>query len=134
MAEQSPMQLLGITQEQMDDIRLAGYCYIKQGVYDIAITFFEALISLNPLSLYDLQTLGALYLQTKEYNKAIQHLDKALTIEPRHYLTKLNKAKTLFLLGEKEKGKIIAAELKNATDRKVAEEASALLLAHPEKK
>lgn len=134
MAEKLPMQILGIRQDQMDDLRLAGYCYIKQGVYDIAITFFEGLVTLNPLSLYDLQTLGALYLQTAQYDKALQFLDKALTIEPRHNYTRLNKAKTLFLSGQSDKAKTLCMELKRVNDSVISKQASALLLAHPEKK
>ena len=63
---------LGWTEDHLDEIRNAGYSYIRQGKYDIALPFFEALVILNPDSAYDAQALGALYLQTNQPEQAIQ--------------------------------------------------------------
>lgn len=128
MAETNWSDILNFSEAQLEDIRFAGYCYIKQGVYDLATTFFEALVVLNPLSLYDLQTLGALHLQKGNYTDALLYLDKALTINPKSYPTKLNRTKALFLSGEKEQALAQAEELKNCPDKNVAMQASSLIL------
>jgi tetratricopeptide (TPR) repeat protein len=124
------LNFLGWNEEQIEDVRLAGYCYLKQGLYDVATIYYKALVTLNPLSLYDLQTLGALLLQQGIYDEALTYLNKALTIEPKHLVTKLNKLKTLFMMGDKEKALPLAAALKNCEDATIAKDAHALLLAH----
>src|SRR5271166_3823835 len=107
---------LGWTAEQLDDLRNTGYAYIRQGKYEIALRFFEALAILEPESAYDLQTLGALYLQTNRPADAVKYLEKALRLETDHAPTLLNLTKGLFMLGRKEEGLKLANILKNETD------------------
>jgi tetratricopeptide (TPR) repeat protein len=122
---------LGWTDEHIEDLRYTGYSYIRQGKYDIALAFFEALNILDPNSAYDAQTLGALYLQIKEYHKALKCFDRALKLEETdHGPTLLNLAKTFFAMGKKEEGLKLAQILKNDSNSLIANVAKALILAY----
>ena len=98
------LEKLGWTEEQLEDLRATGYAYIRQGKYDIALSFFEALVIFDPESSYDAQTLGALYLQLGNPSKALKFIDKALKLEGDHSPTLLNLSKALFMLGKREEG------------------------------
>ena len=115
---------------ELDDLRFVGYSYLKQGKYDIALTFFEGLVVLNPDSAYDLQTLGALHLQLDNNLMALNFIERALKIDPLHLPTKLNRAKTLFALGYKRQAEKEATILSKEEDPAIADGASALLLAY----
>lgn len=121
---------LGWNEEQIEDLRYTGYSYIRQGKYDIALTFFEALTVLNPENAYDHQTLGALYIELGMPNKALKPLDKALQIEGDHAPTLLNLMKAFFMLGKVEEGLRLANILKNERIPAVSNMAKALLLAY----
>lgn len=118
--------------EQIEDIRMTGYAYIRQGKYDIAVSFFEALNILDPESAYDAQTLGALYLQLGNPAKSLKHFDKALKLETDHAPTLLNLTKALLLLGKKDEGLKLAEILKNEKDPTISNFARALILAYSE--
>lgn len=122
-------KILGWNDEQLDDLRNAAYSYIRQGKYDIALSFFEALNVLDPDSAYDAQTLGALYLQINQPEKALKYFDKALKLDADHTSTLLNLAKALFMLKKKEEGLKLASILKNEPDPKISNTAKALILA-----
>jgi len=121
---------LGWNEDQCEDIRFAGYAYIRQGKYDIALPFFEALVVLDPDSAYDAQTLGALYLQLNNPVKALKAFDKALKMEGEHSPTLLNVTKALLMLGRKEEALKLANILKNERDAAVSNVAKALILAY----
>ncbi len=123
-------QQLGWTAEHLDDLRLTGYAYLRQGKYDIAIPFFEALAVLDPESAYDAQTLGALYMQLGNGPKALKWLDRALKMETNHGPTLLNLCKTFFMMGKKEEGLKLAHILKNEPDPAIFNVAAALILAY----
>jgi tetratricopeptide (TPR) repeat protein len=125
------MDKLGWTEEQIEDLRYTGFSYIRQGKYDIALAFFEALEVLNPEDAYDAQTLGALYLQLNETNKALKCFDRALKLETTdHSATLLNLAKTFFSMGKMEEGLKLAQILKNEQNPAIANVAKALILAY----
>lgn len=125
------MQKLSWTEEHIEDLRYTGYSYIRQGKYDIALAFFEALEVLTPDSVYDAQTLGALYLQLNQPNKAMKCFDRALKLETGdHGATLLNLAKTFFSMGKKEEGLKLAQILKNEQNQTIANTAKALILAY----
>jgi tetratricopeptide (TPR) repeat protein len=124
------LSVLGWTDEELEDLRFVGFSYIKQGKYDIAITFFEALVLLCPDSLYDLQTLGGLYLQIDNNLMALNYLEKALKIDPSHLPSLLNRTKTLFALGYKKQALAQARMLERAPQESIANQAQALLMAH----
>jgi len=120
---------LGWSIEQVEDLRYTGYAYLRQGKYDIALAFFETLNLIDDSS-YDAQTIGAIYLEMGEPEKALKFLDKALQLEADHAPTLLNMCKALFMLGRKEEGLKLAAILKNEPEPLIANVAKALILAH----
>jgi len=130
MSEIPWIDLLGWSQDEVSDLRFVAYSYIKQGHYKIALKFFEALVVLCPESSYDLQTLGALYLEMGDNLTALNYFDQALRFEPESPPTLINRAKALLLLGYNRQGLAQAALLKNHPDAKIAGQAEALLLAY----
>lgn len=122
---------LNWNEENLEDLRYTGFSYVRQGKYDIALAFFEALEILDPTSAYDAQTLGAIYLQLHQYAKALKQLERALKHEKEDKAPiLLNLAKTLFAMKKKEEGLKVASMLKNDKNSQVASVAKALLLAY----
>lgn len=130
MKSEEWLEILGWGRDELDDLRFVGYSYIRQGHYETAITFFEALVILAPQSAYDLQTLGALYLQKGNNLAALNYIERSLKIEPKHIPSLLNRTKALFSLGYKRQAVMQALELQKNPDRRVSEQASALLMVH----
>src|SRR6185436_16927622 len=124
------LEVLGWGDGEVNDLRFVAYSYIKQGVYDVALTFFDALAVLEEPTVYDLQTLGALHLQMGNGLKALEFLDRALKADPTHLPTQLNRAKALFMLGYKRQGLVQAMQLEKAAEPEVASQAAALVLAY----
>ena len=124
------IELLGWSDEEINDIRFVGYSYIKEGHYATAKKFFEALVILCPTSSYDVQTLGALNLELGDNLNALNWFDRALKLDPEHAPTLLNRAKSLLLLGYHRQGLAQAIELKNHVDKKIAGQAEALILSY----
>ena len=124
------LEVLGWEKGEIEDLRFVAYSYIKQGIYDVALTFFDALAVLSPLSAYDLQTLGALHLQMGNGLKALDFLDQALKADPLHLETKLNRAKALFMVGYKRQGLIQAMEIEKSDNSELAAAATALILSY----
>lgn len=130
MSDVNWMEVLDWGTDELEDLRFVGYSYLKQGKYEIAITFFEGLVVLDPGNAYDLQTLGALHLQLGNNLKALNFIERALKLEPDHLPTKLNRCKALFSLGYKRQAVREADVLKTADDTQIASQAEALLLAY----
>ena len=124
------LEKLHWTEEQVEDLRMAGFSYIRQGKYDIALPFFEALVVLAPDSAYDAQTLGALYLQIGEPEKAIKNLEYALKLEADHSPTLLNFTKALFMLGRTHEAIKLSHILSREPDPYISNVAKALILAY----
>ncbi len=130
--------LLALTAEQVDDLRLVGYHYIRQGKYEIARSFFEALIILQsqkPLaeqSPYDYQVLGGLYLQLSDTERAMRYLDRALSIDATHIPTQLNRVKCLFILQRLDEAMSAADSLRECSILEICNAAEALQMAHRE--
>ena len=124
-------EVLGWGDEELGDLRYVAYSYLKQGIYDIALTFFHAIEVLSPHTAYDLQTIGAIHLQQGSSLKALDYFDRALKLDPQHLPTQLNRAKALFMLGYKQQGLMQAASLeKQQEDKPIAEQAQALVLSY----
>lgn len=117
------------TEDNLEEMRLAGYAYLRQGKYDIAISFFEALTVLDPDCAYDAQTAGALYVQLNQPLKALKCFDRALKLEADHGPTLLNLTKALLMLGKKEEALRLAKILSKESNPKIANTAKALILA-----
>lgn len=130
MSDVNWLEILGWNQEEISDLRYVAYSYIKQGIYDVALTFFDAITVLSPPTFYDMQTIGALYLQIGNGLKALEFIDRALKLEPAHLPTQLNRSKALFMMGYKRQGLMQALELEKSADKEIAAQASALILAY----
>ncbi len=124
------LNVLGWSDQELEDLRFVGYSYIRQGKYDIALTFFEALAVLSPQNAYDLQTLGALYLQKNNNLMALNYIERALKLDPHHLPTLLNRTKALFALGYRNQAIAQARKLSTADDQHTAEQAQALIQAY----
>lgn len=121
---------LGWTEDHIDEMRILAFAYLRQGKYDIALPFFEALVALNRDSFYDLQTLGALYVQLNQPEQAIRYLNKALVSNEEHGTTMLNLMKAYFMSSKIEEGLRLAKLLKTDKDPFIAGSAEAFLLAY----
>ncbi len=130
MSTSNWLEILGWGSEEVGDLRYVAYSYIKQGVYDVALTFLDAITVLSPPIAYDLQTIGALHLQLGNGLKALDFLDRALKLDPSHLATQLNRAKAFFMLGYKRQGLAQALELEKCPDAEIATQAAALILAY----
>ena len=124
------METLGWSEEHIDDLRNAGYSYIRQGKYDIAISFLQALTILDGLEAYDWQTLGGLYLEIGQHERAIKTLETALTLARDHGPTRLNLAKTYLAVGRIGEAIKLAKSLQRDKNKTVASVARALVLAY----
>ena len=131
MKQTNWLEVLEWKPEDLEDLRFVGYSYIRQGHYDMALTFFEALVVLSNENLYDLQTLGALYLQTGNNLMALNFLEKAVKINNTHAPTLLNRSKALLALGYKTQGLMQAKSLQAHPEAHIASQAAALALAYP---
>ncbi|MCB1149710.1 MAG: type III secretion chaperone [Chlamydiia bacterium] len=123
------LEKLGWTDEQLEELRFTGFAYIRQGKYDIALDIFEALIVLDPSSLYDLQTLGAIYLQLDRPEDAINSLQESFKHEGDHTPTLINLCKALFMVDRIDEGLKLAEILQRDKDPSISNTAKALLLA-----
>jgi tetratricopeptide (TPR) repeat protein len=124
------LHTLNWSDDQLEDLRYVGYAYIRQGKYDIALTFFEALNVLDQNNAYDAQTMGAIYLEIGEPVKAMKYFEKALKIDADHAPTLLNMCKAFFMMGRREEALKLANILKNETSAYVSNTAKALILAY----
>ncbi|WP_201456809.1 type III secretion chaperone [Chlamydia sp. 17-3921] len=125
--------ILGWGDQELEELRISGYSFLRQGHYNKAILFFEALVILDPLSIYDHQTLGGLYLQIGENAKALVVLDQALRMQGDHLATLLNKTKALFCLKRIDEAAAIALYLTSCPDATIADDAEALLMSYTRK-
>jgi predicted Zn-dependent protease len=116
--------------EQLQDLRFAGYSYIRQGKYKVALPFYKALTVLDPKNAYDTQTLGAIYLETGDAKTALEVLDQSLELSPEHIPSILNRAKALLMLGQIKRGLKIAYTLQKFPDEFISNTAVALVLAY----
>lgn len=123
-------EIMGWSEAHMREARSIGYLYYKQGAFDIAAKCFEALITINPHALYELQTLGAIYVEINRPKEALEMLDRALEIQPGHDPTLFHRCKALLLLGDKTGALEIAHLLENSSDVLIAQSARSLLAAH----
>lgn len=130
MSQVDWLSLLGWNKDELEDLRFVGYSYVKQGKYDVAITFFEALTILSSESVYDLQTLGALYLQKGNNLMALNSIEKAIKLDPAHLPTLLNRTKALFALGYKRQALNQARALEKCAEAQISSQAQALILAY----
>lgn len=121
---------LGWTEEQIEDMRNIAFSYIRQGKYEIALPFFDALAILDKEDVYNVQLLGAIYVQINQPKLAIKYLNQALQLQGDHGPTLLNLMKAFFMSHMIEDGLRLARVLKNDTDVFISSSAKALLLCY----
>ena len=102
-----------IPKDTCNDIRFIATSYIKQGAYNLAIDLFSGLTELEDHA-YDLQTLGALYLEVGNYESALEYLNKALAKDPEHTASIMNKIEVLSYSNKKTEA---LSEAKNFLER-----------------
>jgi len=124
------LEYLGWNIYQLSELRSVAYTYVKQGKYDIALKFFEALSLLSNQDAYDLQMLGAIHLQMGHNLDALNFIDQSLKKAPNHLPTLLNRTKTLFALGYKKQAIAQAKSLLLTGDKDIVQRADALLLSY----
>lgn len=131
MAKKNWLDIVEWDESTLEDLRFVGYTYIKQGHYSIALKFFENLVKVprNP-DVYDVQTLGALYLELNNNVSALHFLEKALGLDPSHEPTLINRAKALFVLGYRRQGLSQLEPLKASKDEKVRNQALAMSMGY----
>lgn len=120
------LDILGWNDTQINDLRFVGFSYIKQGKYEIARTLFEGLAVVTDNNPYDVRTLGALHLQLGQNLVALNYLERALTLDPNHASTKLNRIKALFALGYRTQASEQLSEILSHQDPLIASQAQAL--------
>ncbi|MCH9626168.1 MAG: hypothetical protein S4CHLAM123_13610 [Chlamydiales bacterium] len=120
-------EILGWTDEQLDELRFAGFSFVREGHYQKALLFFKALVLLDPESAYDIQTLGAIYLEIGEPEKALLALTKAIQLDPIDEPSRLNKAKALIATHQKTEALELIHQLQRSTNQTIADDASALI-------
>lgn len=130
MAKVNWREILGWTDEQLEELRFSGFSFLREGHYKKALLFFEALVILDPKSTYDAQTLGALYLQLGEGKKAADILTHAVELDPTHEPTLLNQTKALLMLHQRDAALEIAKKLEKSEDTTIAGDAAALITAY----
>ncbi len=130
MSQVNWREILGWTNEQLEELRFSGFSFLREGHYNKALIFFEALVILDPRNPYDAQTLGGLYLQIGDGDKALLALNKALDLEPTHEPSLLNKAKALLLTHQRAAALDLAHKLERSPDPSIAGDASALIFAY----
>ncbi|KAM9977960.1 hypothetical protein ACTFIY_004555 [Dictyostelium cf. discoideum] len=106
---------LDCSEDQMEEMRHIGYSYIRQGKYK---------------GVYDLQTLGALYVELDQPQLAIQSLNRALQLDGEHGPTLLNLMKAFFMCHRTEDGLRLARILQHDQDSFIASSAKALALCY----
>lgn len=124
------LQQLGWTEDHLEEMRIVGFSYLRQGKYEIALPFFEALVALDRDNVYDLQTLGALYVQVNQPQKAVRYLNKALLHDEDHGPTLLNLMKAYFMMNKRSDGLRLAEVLKNDDNPVIAGVAEAFILSY----
>jgi tetratricopeptide (TPR) repeat protein len=88
-----------------EEIRLVselGYSLAEQGRIDEAIALFEGLSALAPATAYFQAALGSLYLRDNQPEKALKHLQSAVTFDAKDLFSLVNRGEALLRIGKTE--------------------------------
>jgi tetratricopeptide (TPR) repeat protein len=100
-----------------DEIRLVaeiGYALADQGRIEEAISLFEGLAVLAPATAYFQSALGALYLRENKPDKALKHLNIALSLDSKDIFSLVNRGEAYLRLGKRD---IAIKDLKSAIQK-----------------
>jgi predicted Zn-dependent protease len=123
-------EVLGWGPGQIQEVRTLAYSYARQGLYSMARELLHMNQILVPNDPYEAQLLGAIYLEEGQLKKAVRWLERAVELDPRHEPSRLNQAKALFETGKAEQATALAQSHQLSQDPRVANNATALLLAY----
>ena len=121
---------LGLSENELDDLRVLAYSYIRQGHYTTALKIYKGILVLSKKAPEDLETFGALLLQTGQHKEAIEPLEKVLKIHKDHLKTRLKYATALLLSGYRQRGIQECLDLMRCQEPRIAPDAEALKLAY----
>jgi tetratricopeptide (TPR) repeat protein len=83
---------IGVTPEEILEIATIGSIFYKQGNLDKAKIIFEGLNELDS-GMFEIQScLGAFYTRVREDDKALLHLNKAISLNPENVAPYVNRA------------------------------------------
>lgn len=68
-----------------------GHIYEKIGKKDLAIEVFKECVRIDPYDFNSLNIIGAIYIDLKEYDKALFYIDKSLEVNPSYGIAIYNK-------------------------------------------
>jgi tetratricopeptide (TPR) repeat protein len=123
-------EVIGWGQDEVDELRAIAYAYMRQGQLKLAQTFFEALVILEPNSLYDLRTLAGLRDLLGDPQGSVTLYQEALTRDPRDPFSQLGLAKAQLAAGQATDALPRLQQLATSPDKRIATDAQALLLAY----
>jgi len=122
--------VVGWGQEEIDELRSIAYAYMRQGQMTLAHTFFEALVVLQPNSLYDLRMLASLRDLLGDPAGAIEVYQQLLKNEPNDLFASIGLSKALLATGQRGPAMERLRLLSTCANRLIANDAQALLLAY----
>jgi Flp pilus assembly protein TadD len=123
-------EVVGWDQDEIEEMRAIAYAYLRQGHLALARTFYEALVVLDPNSLYDLRTLAVLRDLQGDTDGALTLYGKVLQLEPTDPFASLGLAKAQLAAGRRGEAIPRLQKLSTIPDRRVAADAQALLQAY----
>jgi tetratricopeptide (TPR) repeat protein len=89
---ESLREKIGISLDEVLEIATIGSIFYKQGNLEKAKTVFEGLVELDS-DIFEIQScLGSFYTRTREDEKALFHLDKAILLNPEIIAPYVNRA------------------------------------------
>ncbi len=92
MNEESKKESFDISPEHLIDIADIGSMYLRQGNFEKAKMIFEGLVELDA-ELFEVQScIGAFYTQIRDDEKALYHLNKAISLNPNKIAPFVNRA------------------------------------------
>jgi tetratricopeptide (TPR) repeat protein len=123
-------EVIGWSQDEIDELRAIGYSYLRQGQYKVAQTFFEALVVLDPANLFDLKTLGGLRDIAGDAPGAIDTFTQVLQHAPQDTFALLGLAKAELSAGKQTQAIERLRTLSTSSQKRIALDAQALILAY----
>lgn len=131
MSELNWLEIMGWDEGYLDQLRSTAFLYIRQGKYDIAKDYFHMLTVIDPEQSFDLQTLGAIYLQEDNPSLALGYLQKAKSLDPGNWTISLNYIKAMLSMGyQQESINLIEEFLRGCKDPFLRSDAEALKMAY----
>jgi len=95
-AGHSPREVLGITNEQFEEMGQLGVMFYTQGDLERARIAFEGLVQADPNSSSAHSALGALYTRTGRYDDALEQLNTAIELNGNQLEAYVNRAEIWF--------------------------------------